>query len=427
MANREVQSRLSSSGIRIRNEKNEEIVISEAELSKVLNRNLELLITYVENSKVLFMPFPIETIRQFVTYVQTDDPRFTSFTHAFDLYRLSLRYELDHLRNKCKLFIIGQINLHTVCAIHDFAREIGDLVITYYCWLAFDQLGERLLTTVDFMCCKIATIDRLLSRAIYESVSELRLLGAVYQWSTEEVKRILGEVIFHSMNEESKRNAIRHVMKPFIGKVRFLAMNEYEFQFCLYTMNLLSAIEKSHIWYAYKTGNYSLYPSYFSRESKIRSRINYFSLFSYVNRGVPFMVANRKMENYIYFSSEVVVREDCYVTALRFPVKLGECFRMCVNGYINSLDNKQFSLDTVCNSEGVANLQTKLYLKRYWSIRLFAFFYLAENVQLGAEFSRQLSYFVSDEGTDAWKFEDKFLTCDRNLMNNIYFLVDLYF
>ncbi|XP_023239447.1 uncharacterized protein LOC111638047 [Centruroides sculpturatus] len=427
MADRQVQSQLSSSGIRIRNEKNEEIVISEAQLSKVLNRQLELLITYVENSKVLFMPYPIETIRQFVTYLQTDDPGLTSITNGFDLYHLSLRYELDHLSKKCKLFIIGQINLHTVCAIHDFAREIGDLVITYHCWLAFDQLGERLFTTVDFMCCKIATIDRLLSRAIYESVSELRLLGAVYQWSTEEVKRILGEVNFHSMNEESKRNEIRNVMKPFIGKVRFLAMNEYELQSCLYTMNLLSTIEKSHIWYAYKTGNSSLYPSYFSRETKTRSGINYFSLFSYINRGVPFMVANRKMEGYIYFSSEVVVMEDCYVTALRFPVELGECFRMCVNGYINSLDNKQFSFDTVCNPEGVANLQTNLYVEKYWSIRLFAFFYLAEDVQPDIEFSPELSYFVSDEGTDARKFEDKFLTCDRNLMTNIYFLVDLYF
>ncbi|XP_023241059.1 uncharacterized protein LOC111639406 [Centruroides sculpturatus] len=427
MADPEVQSRLSSSKILIRNEKNEEIVISEAQLSKVLNRQLELLITYVENSKVLFMPYPIETIRQFVTYVRTDDPGLTSIIHAFDLYHLSLRYELDHLRMKCRSFIIGQINLHTVCTIHDFAREIGDLVIIYYCWLTFDKHGERLFATVDFMCCKIATIDRLVSRAIYESVSELRLLQAVYHWSIEEVQRKLGADNFHFMNEELKRNAIRNVMEPFIGKVRFLAMNEYDLQSCLYTMNLLSAIEKSHIWYAYKTGNYSFYPSYFSRETKTRSKINYCNLFSYINRGVPFMVANRKMKGYIYFSSEVVVMEDCYVTALRFPVKLGECFRMCVNGYINSLDNKQFSFDTVCNKDGVADLETKLYLEKCWKIRLFAFFYRVENVQIGAKFSRQISYFVSDEGTDARKFEDKFLTCDRTVMNNIYFFVDLYF
>ncbi|XP_023219624.1 uncharacterized protein LOC111621647 [Centruroides sculpturatus] len=368
MAGPEVQSRISSSEIRIQNKENEEIIISETQLNKVFNRHLELLITYVENSKVLFMPYPIETIRQFVTYVQTDDPGLTSIEHAFDLYHLSSRYELDNLRKKCRLFIIRQINLHNVCAIHDFAREIGDMDITYYCWRAFDQHGERLFTTVDFMCCRITTINRLLSRAIYESVTELRLLQAVYQWSIEEVKRKLGADNFHSMNEESKRNAIRRVMKPFIGKVRFLAMNEEELQSCVYTLNLLHEIEKIHIWHAFKTGNYSLYLSYFSRETKTRSRINYCNLFLYINRGDFSLVSIREMKGYVYFSSEVVVKEDCYVTALRFPVKLGESFPMYVYAYINNLDNEYFSFETVCNSEGVADLKTKLYLEKYWSI-----------------------------------------------------------
>ncbi|XP_023242088.1 uncharacterized protein LOC111640311 [Centruroides sculpturatus] len=427
MAVPEVQSRVSSGEIRIQNEKNEEIIILEAQLNKVLNRHLELLITHFENSKVLFMPYSIETIRQFVTYLQTDDPGLTSFTHAFDLYHVSLRYELDNLRKKCKSFIIRKINLHTVCAIHDFAREIDDLTITYYCWLAFDHHGERLLKTDEFMCCKIATIDRLLSRAIYKSVRELRLLRAVYYWSIEEVKRKLGACCFLSMNEESERNAIRNVMEPFIGKVRFLAMNKDELQSCVFTMNLLNEVEKSHIWNASKYNYYFLYPSYFSRETKTRNKINYYSLFSYINLGRPCMVSITEMKGYIYFSSEVIVREDCYVTALRFPVKLGERFPMYVYGYINNFDNEHFSFDTVCNSEGVADLQTKFYLEKYWSIRFFAFFSLAEIVEPDIEFSHQLSYFVSDEGTDARKFEDKFITCDRNLVNNIYFLVDLYF
>ncbi|XP_023211671.1 uncharacterized protein LOC111614530 [Centruroides sculpturatus] len=426
MAVPEVQSRISSSDIQIQNEENEKIIISETLLNKVINRQLELFIKYCENSKVLFMPYQIETIRQFVTYVQTDDPGLTSIKHAFDLYHLSSRYELDDLRKKCRSFIIRQINVHTACAIHDFACEIGDLVIPYYCWVAFDYHGERLFTTVDFMCCKIATIDRLLSRAIYGSVSELRLLQAVYQWSIEEVKRILGAVNFHSMNEESKRNAIRNVMKPFIGKVRFLAMDEDELQSCVFTMNLLSEVEKSNMWRAFTIGNYSFYPSYFSRETKTRSGINYCNLFSYINKD-PSMVANRKVKGFIHFSSEVVVREDCFVTALRFPMMLGERFPMFVYAYINNLDNEYFSFDTVCNAQGIANLKTKLYLKKYWSIRFFAFFLLGENIQPDVEFSPQLSYFVSDEGTDARKFEDKILIGDRNLVNNIYFMVDLYF
>ncbi|XP_023237431.1 uncharacterized protein LOC111636415 [Centruroides sculpturatus] len=420
-------SPVSSGEIRIQNEKVEEIIISEAQLNKVLNRQLEHHITDFENFKVLFMPYSIEIIRRFVTYVQTDDPGLTSITHAFDLYHLSLRYELNHLRKKCRLFIIRKIKLDTVCAIHDFAREIGDLLITYYCWRAFDKHRGRLFTTVDFMCCKIATIDRLLSRALYESVSELRLLGAVYQWSIEEVQRIQGADNFHSMDEESKRNEIRNVMKPFIGKVRFLSMNEEELKSCVFKMNLLSQVEKCHIWHAFKYRYYYLYPSYFSRETKTRSGINYWNLFSYINRGNPFMIANAEMKGNIYFSSEVVVREDCFVTALRFPVKLGESFSMYVYAYVNNLDNEYFSFKTVCNPQGVANLQTNLYVEKYWSIRLFAYFFHAENVQPDIEFSPELSYFLSDEGTNARKFEDKFLIGDRNLVNNIYFLVDLYF
>ncbi|XP_023240686.1 uncharacterized protein LOC111639134 [Centruroides sculpturatus] len=428
MADREVQSRISSSEIRIQNKENEEIIISEARLNKVLNRQLEHHIIYFENSKVLFIPYPIETIRQFVTYVQMDDPGLASIIHAFDLYKLSLRYELENLKLKCRSFIIRKVNLNTVCLIHDFACEIGDLVITYYCWRAFDEYGEELFTTVTFMCCKIATIDRLLSRAIYESVSEFRLLQAVYEWSIEEVKRKLGADNFHSMYEESKRNAIRNVMEPFIGKVRFLAINEDELQSYVFTMNLLNELEKSHIWHASKYNYYSLCPSYFSRETKTRSRRNYCNLFSYINCGDPFTVANGEMKGYTYFSSEIVVRENCYVTALRFPMKLSERFPMYVHGYIKkNLDNEQFSFDTVCNGNGVADLETKFYLEKNWSIRFFAFFLRAENVQPDIKFSSELSYFVSDEGTDARKFEDKFITCDGNLLNNIYFSVDLYF
>ncbi|XP_023240563.1 uncharacterized protein LOC111639016 [Centruroides sculpturatus] len=427
MADSAVKSRITSSEIRIRNGKDEEIIISEAELNKVLNRQLQHHIIYFENSKLLLMPFPILIISQFVTYLQTDDPGLTSFTHAFDLYKLSLRYELDDLRKKCRLFIIRQINLNTVCAIHDFAREIDDLTIVYYCWIAFNQHGERLFKTVDFMCCKIATIDRLLSRAIYESVSESLLLHAVYKWSKEEVKRKLGADNFHSMYEETKRNVIRNVMEPFIGKVRFLAMNEEELQSFVFKMNLLSQVEKSHIWHAFKYNYYSLYPSYFSCETKTRSGMNYRNLFSYINRGDPLMVASREMKDYIFFSSEVVVREDCYITVFRFPMKLGESFPMYVYAYINNVDNECFSFETVCNPRGVANLQTKLYLEKNWSIRFFAFFLRAENVQPDMEFSPELSYFVSDEGTDARKFEEKILTCDRTVMKNIYFLVDLYF
>ncbi|XP_023239459.1 uncharacterized protein LOC111638059 [Centruroides sculpturatus] len=308
MAVPEVQSQVSSSEILIQNKENEEIIITEAELNKVLNRQLEHHIIYFENSKVLFMLYPIETIKQFVTYVRTDDPGLSFIIHAFDLYHLSLRYGLKNLRKKCRSFIIRQINLRTVCAIHDFALKIGDMLITYYCWQAFDEHEESLFTTDDFMCCKIATIDRLLSRAIYKSVSELRLLEAVYYWSIE-VQRKLGAFNFHSMNEESKRNAIRNVMKPFIGKVRLLAMDEDELLSCVFTMNLLSEVERSHIWHTFKYNYYSLYPSYFSRETKTRSKINYCNLFSYINRGVPFMVANREMKDYIYFSSEVVVTE----------------------------------------------------------------------------------------------------------------------
>ncbi|XP_067118183.1 uncharacterized protein [Centruroides vittatus] len=369
----------------------------------------------------------MDTIRHFVTYVQTDDPGLTCITRAFDLYHLSLRYELENLRLKCRSFIIQQINVHTVCSIHDFARMIGDLVITYYCWRAFDKHGERLFRTVDFMTCKIATIDRLLSRGIYESVSELRLLQAVYHWSEEEVQRKLGADKFYSMNEESKRNVIRNVMEPFIGKIRFLAMNEHELQYCVYTLNLLTGAKKGHIWHTFITGDYSFYPSYFSRETNTRSRINYCNLFSYINYGYASIVTKGEMKRYTFFSSEVVVRKDCYVTALRFPLKLCKPIPVYVHAYIKSLDNGHFSFDTVCHPDGIADLETNMYLEKDWSIRSFAFFILAENVQPDVEFSPYLSFFVSGEGTDARIFVDKFLTVDRNLMDNIYFLVDLYF
>ncbi|XP_023236922.1 uncharacterized protein LOC111636003 [Centruroides sculpturatus] len=419
---------MSSNLLRIRSLEKQEIVISQELFDKVVTRNMEFLIVTIRNSRHIILPYPSQTIRNFVNYVERDDPEFTSVTQAFDLYRLSKKFQIENLRRKCRIYLITEISLSNVCSIHDFACEVKDSDIIYYCWKAFDEHGENVFTTRDFLCCKSSTINTLVSRPICESVTEISLFLGVYHWCEERVKNETGTKAYVLMEKETKRLKIRDVFEPFIEKIRFLAMSVSEMKSSVFTLNFLTSTEKGLLRYASETQDYSNYPSYFSKETQTRYIENYYDLIDYISNNEHFTrITNENRKPKLYFSCEVILSEDSYLTDLLLPINLSrDSAIMQVFGYIKTLNSDIHYFYTVCNREGIAKLERCFYLKKDMPFRFIAFFVDIENFQSTVNLSSETILFENDEETEEM-FEQLNIKIDKSIYDNISFELKFYF
>ncbi|XP_023236933.1 uncharacterized protein LOC111636013 [Centruroides sculpturatus] len=421
---------MSSNLLRIRSLEKQEIVISQELFDKVVTRNMEFLIVTIRNSKHILLPYPIQTIRNFVNYMERDDPEFTSVTHAFDLYRLSKRYKIENLRRKCRIYLIKEISLSNVCSIHDFACEVKDSNIIYYCWKAFDEHGENVFTTQDFLCCKSSTINTLVFRPICESITEISLFLGVYHWCEERVRNETGTKAYILMKKETKRLKIRNVFEPFIEKIRFLAMSVSEMKSSVFTLNFLTSTEKGLLRYASETQDYSNYPTYFSKETQIRYKDNYYDLIHYDNYNNEHFtkLSNENRKPKLYFSCEVILSEDCYLTDLLLPINLSrDSAIMQVFGYFRMLKSGVYCFYTVCNREGIAKLERCFYVKKDMPFRFIAFFVDIENFQSTVNLSSETILFENNEDTERIMFERLNIKIDKSIYDNISFELKFYF
>ncbi|XP_023236923.1 uncharacterized protein LOC111636012 [Centruroides sculpturatus] len=417
--------------LRIRSLEKEEIVISQELFDKVVTRNMEFIIVSIRNSRHILLPYPSQTIINFVNYVERDDPEFTSVTQAFDLYRLSKKFQIENLRRKCRIYLIKEISLNNVCSIHDFACEVKDTDIIYYCWKAFDKYGEYVFRTRDFLLCKSSTINTLVSRPICESITEISLLLGVYHWCEERVKYETGTKAYILMKKETKRLKIRDVFEPFIEKIRFLAMSVSERKISGIILNFLTNTEKGLLRFASETQDYSNYPTYFSKETRTRCEENYYDLIDYNNYNNEHFtrISNENRKPKLYFSCEVILSEDSYLTELLLPINLSrDSAIMQVFGYIKTLKSDVHFFYTVCNREGIAKLERCFYLKKDMLFRFIAFFVDIENFQSTVNpLSLRSILFENDEETEKIMFEQLNIKIDKSIYDNISFELKFYF
>ncbi|XP_067141890.1 uncharacterized protein [Centruroides vittatus] len=389
---------------------------------------MEFLIVTIGNSKHILLPYPIQIIRYFVNYMEKGDPEFTSVTQAFDLYHLSDRLKIDNLRYKCTMYLIKEITLHNVCSIHDFACEVKDADITYYCWKAFDRYGENVFTTEDFLCCKSTTINRLVSRPICESVTEIRLFLAVYQWCDKRIEIETGIKAYNLMEKETKRQKIRNVIEQFIGKIRFLAMSVSQLKSSVFKLNFLTSTEIGLLRFASKTQNLSEYPSYFSKETQTRDMETYNDLIVYNNNQNFIKIPNENRKPKLYFTCEVILSEDSFLTALLLPINLScDSAIMQVFGYTKALNNYIRWYYTVCNRNGIAKLEKCVRLKRDMWFRFVAFFVDIKNFRSTVNLSSEAFVFENDEETEKRVFEQLNPKFDGSIYDNISFELEFYF
>ncbi|XP_067141889.1 uncharacterized protein [Centruroides vittatus] len=409
------------------------ILISSSTFNKIRNEQLESIMERGKNSRILKLPYPTEVVARVVNYLHTNDPQLKSLNNAFQLYDLSRKYSIRILSRKCEEFIIDLLSKKNVCAIYDFACKMNLSQIEYSCWKIFDTYWPEIFEGEDFKSCETTTIDRLVSRPLYTSMDEVDIFFAVYKWIEEKTKREMG-TSFVQMDENAKKQKYREELQPFLKKIRFLAMSKWELINKVFKLNLFSEEEEKSILVCKETKNVSDYPSYFSKNSngRCRSEYSYYaSLFEFKHiKEFPRVTAETK-KPFTFFSTEIFVREDCFVTNLDLPITLNiKYIPLHIYGYINSVENGVIHLESFCNSLGKVELVEPIFVGKNSICRLCAVFardhWLLHNINLPL---RSADTFATPEQSEGVLFEEKLIKDGiiEEESDNFYFLVYLYF
>ncbi|XP_023240577.1 uncharacterized protein LOC111639032 [Centruroides sculpturatus] len=409
------------------------IIISLSTFNKIRNEQLESIIEGGKKSSILKLPYPTEVVARVVNYLRTDDPQLKSLDNSFQLYDLSRKYSIKILSRKCEKFIIDQLNMKNVCAIYDFVCKMNLSQIQHRCWKIFDTYWTEIFEGEDFKSCETTTIDRLVSRPLYTSMSEVDIFLAVYNWIEEKCKREMG-TSFVQMDENAKKEKYREELKPFIEKIRFLAMSKQELINKIFKLYLFTEEEEKFILVCKETKNFSVFPSYLSKNSNDRCKsksLNYTSLFEYKHKKESSRVNQEIKKPFTYFSTEIFVREDCFVTNLDLPITLNSKYLpMHIYGYINSVESGVLHLESFCNSLGKVKLVEPIFVGKNSTCRLCAVFahdhWLLHNINSPL---RSAEIFATPEQSEGMLFEEKLIKDGiiEEESNNFYFFVYLYF
>ncbi|XP_023242003.1 uncharacterized protein LOC111640234 [Centruroides sculpturatus] len=343
------------------------------------------------------------------------------------------RYEIKMLSTICESYIIDQLSKKNVCAIHDFACKMNSTRIQHRCWEIFDTYWQEIFEGEDFKSCDTATIDRLVSRPLYTSMDEVDIFLAVYEWIEEKTKREM-RPSFVQMNETSKKRKYREEMQPFLEKIRFLAMNKQELTNKIFKFNIFTDEEEKSILLCQETRNYSYYPSYFSKISNDRCRSkysNYAPLFEFQHIKEFPRVTKESKKPFTYFSTEIFVKEDCFITNLDLPITLKrEYIPIRIYGYVNSVESGFLHFQSFCNSQGKVQLDNPVFIGKNSTCRLSAVLaqehWLDNNIKFHL---RSTETFSTPKPSKGVLFEEKLITDGiiEKESDNFYFLVYLYF
>ncbi|XP_067141465.1 uncharacterized protein [Centruroides vittatus] len=409
------------------------IFISESTFDKIRNEQLEFIIERGISSRILKFPYPTEVVARVVNYLDKADPQIISLSNGFQLYDLSKSYGIKMLSTICEKYVIDQLCEKNVCEIHDFACKMYLTQIQRRCWEIFDTYWPEIFQGEDFKSCGIATIYRLVSRPLYTSMDEVDICLAVYKWVEEKTKRKMG-TSFVEMDETARKLKYREEMRPFLERIRFLAMNKEKLINKIFKLGLFSREEEISILLCKEMKNFSNYPSDFSKITNDRCMSkysNYSSLFDFKHKNEFPRVSTDRKKPFTYFSTEVFVREDCFVTNLNLPITLNSKYiPVHIYGYVNSLENGLFHLESFCNSLGKVQLVEAIFVGKNSTCRLSAVFghehWLDHKINL---FLPSAETFATPEHSEEAIFEQKLIEegIIKKESDNFYFPVYLYF
>ncbi|XP_067136960.1 uncharacterized protein [Centruroides vittatus] len=372
----------------------------------------------------LYLPFNKKILEIIGRYINRGYIILTTLNESMEIYEISEKYEMLHLKQLCRDDLIRKMELKNVCSIYKFASSRNDSLVELRCWEKFDSPGGEIFRCSDFLRCHDFIIDRFVNREIYENLSEFNLFCGVYNWVVAEVERTIPLETDPVIINQARRKT----MEKFLPKIRFLTMDDDELKSKVFRMDLLTQREKDSI-NSYISGINDLenFPDTISQCTHKRDATRYEYLFEYLHKHKFNVKKEFAMTFETRFECEIFVKAMCFVTKIHLPIKHSNegGIPLLVSVYVDYESNRIPDQELMCDRDGKAFLKEPVLLFRYSKCRLLARI-PDENIRDNLfQISPKASYFFFHDNLNDYLFSRKCIHAERT--DRLYFNISLCF
>ncbi|XP_023231323.1 uncharacterized protein LOC111631333 [Centruroides sculpturatus] len=405
---------------------NEQLTVSLSEMfnsSNILNAFIEEFPISKHHIIFYFVTFTIMAI--IFSLIKKIHTAISSIQDGLELYIYRKEHRMKMFQKLGPDFTRKFLNIINVCSIHDFACEQNDYDLQFICWEFFDEHWKGIFQTEDFLYCKEPTITRLVSRPIYQTLDELSLFFAVDDWINAKIsteKHLVKDV-------NTIRQRRKELMRPFLPKLRLLAIEKDDMQIMfnmlalLLTEHEMQAIRDFFCSQDYPNADLSDFPETLCNNTIQRIVETYDSLFEYNNKSKSPIGKEISVTRNTQFACDIFVKEDCFLTGISLPVHFSHTKTVTVDLNVskNGVENSGQSYHLECNDIGEATLIPPHFLKKNSVYHLSSKF--SENEEMDIRISSNAHYFITkEEKSDKSKKEN-----NEKDANNFYSEVYIYF
>ncbi|XP_067135439.1 uncharacterized protein [Centruroides vittatus] len=388
-------------------------------LKSIVMENSEVLRSIIENYPEntpcrIATDFTYSNMVKVIKYMETKEVELISFVEGIEIYEIAQNAKIVGLQSVCRTYLIQTMDVYSVSNVYKTARKHGDLLLQYNCWKTFSSTMSVMVKNA-FIFCDKETLYRIVSRPIYEDLSEIQLFDGLVAWAKLKIS------LLDTKNENKKvfGERIRKFMEPLLPNIRFLAMSLDELKQRVFPLCILTDNEAKSIESYFTNKNLTNYPKNFSWNNYQRKKETYTSLFLYRHRKSPSTRCEKKMIKVTQFTCEVQVKNDCFIVGISLPIKYTSAQEktVFVNGYVDKEKSGVTTQQCYCDGHGKVNLSELIYLKSNSICRLLA------NV-VDTEVMEHSDIIILEEADLFSPDKDQ---KKEDIFDNIYFDVKLYF
>ncbi|XP_023220078.1 uncharacterized protein LOC111621997 isoform X4 [Centruroides sculpturatus] len=391
-----------------------EISVSRSVFRKCSPRIKSMLNPYLDNVSItVYLPYTYKNIKIIDEFMKNQRLEFYSLKHAMDVYRISRKLCMFVLNDCCRTRIAQPTHIPHVCEIYEFACEIHDFRLQFYCWKKFsDDWNTVFYQNKNALDCDEIVIRKLLSRPIYRNLDEMTIFKIVYEWARRRV---------------NSKTTMRQVMDPFLLNIRFLTMDDGFLKSYIYPKQFLTEEEVNAIQHYKATSDKSIIPDSISRSHLSRNDEKHSFWFIYCNRSYSIHDQEMNMENKFQFISEIFVLEDCFLTGIELPISHNseKRIRIRIQKFIdNGIWNPEKENYVSCDQNGKIKLYRVNYISKSSTFRVIAKINEEDILRSNIRISNSASRYIVNEGM-AISSEKSAPSCTD--IEYIYCNVNLYF
>ncbi|XP_067143426.1 uncharacterized protein [Centruroides vittatus] len=310
----------------------------------------------------LYLPYSSGILQHIKEYLEEGRETIKLMSNATDIFCVSKRLDLYNLNKVCREFMTDPSRVKNACYVYEFARQQNDERLEYLCWNILSSKWHGILSSNEWQNCEATTIGTLVRRPINRFIEEADIFTIVLKWAKKKVN-----------NEKS----LRQVMKPFLPYIRFLTMPGWFLESQVFVEPILTDVERDAIRCYLQNEDFDetwFIPDSICNITCPRKHELLSSWLSYVNRSAYFINKLKRMNANIRFICDIIVKEDCFIKKLHFPITHCREEGISVNlfFYPNLIIRKRLYLGNACNTNGCILLNGPLRIRKFTFYRFIA-------------------------------------------------------